>query len=273
MNKRFLYLDNGVLSDWTVALNNYKNGSKAMPFVANEDYLFIGSRLPFNHFYVKLTQSNAHISSLSIEYWGNNGWVPSVNTIDETDAFANSGFISFTPNRDTPWKREEKSSTIPQLSNVLIYDYYWLRITFVPDLHVNTSIDWIGNIFSDDNDLAAEFPDLVRSNVLTAYQAGKTNWQEQAVKAAEIIEHDLVNRGILDGNESILDREWYKNASVQKTAEIIFSAFGDDYVDQRARAREEYGLRLVKRLAGVDKNMNATEDVFERQVVTGFLSR
>jgi hypothetical protein len=273
MNKRFLYLDNGVLTDYTSALGNYKTGSMPMPFVANRDYLFIGSRLPFNHFYVKLANSNAHISSIAVEYWSDNGWNAVVNTLDETEAFANSGFVTFTPDKDKVWKLEEKSNVIPQLSSTMIYDNYWLRITFVPDLHVNTTVDWIGNIFSDDNDLAAEFPDLVRSNVLSAFQTGKTNWQEQAVKAAEIIEHDLANRGILDGSESILDREWYKNASVQKTAEIIFSAFGDDYIDQRARAREEYGLRLVKRLARVDKNLNAIEDPYERKVVTGFLSR
>jgi hypothetical protein len=54
MNKRFFYLDNSTLSDWTPALNNYKAGSKAMPFVGGEHALMIGSRLPFNHFYVKL---------------------------------------------------------------------------------------------------------------------------------------------------------------------------------------------------------------------------
>jgi hypothetical protein len=46
-----------------------------------------------------------------------------------------------------------------------------------------------------------------------------------------------------------------------------------DYADQRLRAREEYGLRLVKRLARVDKNNNAKEEVAETRNVSGFLSR
>ena len=70
-----------------------------------------------------------------------------------------------------------------------------------------------------------------------------------------------------------MDREWYRNAAVQKTAEIIFGAFGDDFSDQRIQARDEYKLRLVKRLARVDKNNNAIEEPFERKVVTGFLCR
>lgn len=273
MNKRFLYLDNSTISDWTPALNNYKTGSKTMPFVAGQHALLIGSRLPFNHFYVKLANSNNHISNIQVSYWSSNGWQSVVETVDETSAFANSGFVSFTPKKEVAWHREEYSNKIPELSNVIIYDYFWLKIEFSHDLHVNTTIDWIGNIFSDDNDLGAEFPDLIRSSVLTSYQAGKTNWQEQHVKAAELIEQDLINRGIIDGTESILDREWYKSASVQKVAELIFGAFGDDYVDQRTLARDEYKLRLVKRLARVDKNNNAIEDVFERKIVSGFLSR
>jgi hypothetical protein len=273
MNKRFFYLDNSTLSDWTPALNNYKTGSKNMPFVAGQHALMIGSRLPFNHFYVKLANSNAHISTLQVSYWSDNGWRSAVELIDETEAFKNSGFITFTPDKNTNWKMEEESQKIPELSNVIVYNYYWLKLTFTNNLHVNTTIDWIGNLFSDDNDLGAEFPDLVKTSVLTSYQTGKTNWQEQHVKAAEIIEQDLINRGIIDGSESILDREWYRNASVQKTAEIIFGAFGDDFSDQRIQARDEYKLRLVKRLARVDKNNNAIEEPFERKVVTGFLCR
>ena len=273
MNKRFLFSDNGILKDWTSEISDFKKHSKLIPFVATEDALLIGSKLPFNGFYTKLATKLAQNSSMKIEYWSNTSWAEAVEVRDSTGAFSESGQVIFTPNKKLQWSLQDESNEIPELSTTTIYNYYWLKVTFSSDLDVSTELEWIGDIFSNDDDLSAEYPDLVKSSVLSAYQTGKVNWLEQHAKAAEIIEHDLVNRGIIDGNENILERGWYKNASVQKAAEIIFGAFGDDYVDQRIRAREEYSLRLVSRLAGIDKNNNAIEDVYERKIVTGFLSR
>lgn len=272
MNKRILFIDNGVINEWSIALNNYRSGSKVFPYVPAQDFLYIGSRLPFNNLYIKLKVPNTTTSEMTVQYYSN-GWTDVVELIDETDGLKQSGFINITPNRDTSWVKQTDSSTISGLETVTIYDQYWLRISFDVALDVTTELDWLGSIFSDDNDIAAEFPDLIKTSVLTSYEAGKTNWQEQHVKAAQILEHDLINRGIIDGSENILDRSWYRDASVQKAAEIIFGAFGDDYIDQRKLAREEYGLRLVRRLARVDKNENAIEEERESKSVTGFLSR
>lgn len=273
MNKRILFSDNGTITDWTMALNNFNGSSKTMPYTTGQDYLYIGSKLPFNSLYIKLDSLNAVTTAdMAVEYYAN-GWKSVVELTDETAGFTNSGHITFVPNRDSVWEKKAYSNEVTGLSSVTIYDQYWLRISFDASLTSTTSIKWIGVLFSDDNDLACEFPDLIKSDVLYSYRPGKTDWQEQHVRAAELIEGDLINKGIIDGSESILSRDWYRNASVQKTAEIIFSAFGDDYTDQRSRAREEYGLRLVKRLARVDKNENAAEDAFETKNVSGFLTR
>lgn len=272
MNKRVLFLDNGVVNEWSPNLNNYNSAAKVFPFVAGQDYLYIGSKLPFNHLYFKLEELNVISSTMSVEYYSN-GWNSVVELIDETNGFTESGFITFTPNRNSPWVMKPYSNEVSGLSSVIIYDEYWLRISFSNSLTSTTSIKWLGNILSDDYDLGAEFPDLIKSEVMYSYKSGKTNWQEQHIKAAEIIENDLINKGVIDGQESILHKEWYRTASVQKTAEIIFSAFGDDYIDQRAAAREEYKARLTKRLARVDKNQNGSEEVEESRNVSGFLSR
>jgi hypothetical protein len=272
MNKRILFSDNGTISDWTMALNNYNGASKTIDFVAGEDALLIGSKLPFNSLYFKLKELNVISSEVSIEYYSN-GWNSAVEVTDETNGFTQSGHITFVPNKNSTWSMKPDSTEIAELSSVIIYDQYWLKITFGTTITATTAIQWVGSLFSNDEDLAAEFPDLVKSDVLYSYKANKVDWQEQHVKTAEIIEHDLINKGIIDGSENILARDWYRNAAVQKTAEIIFSAFGDDYADQRLRAREEYGLRLVKRLARVDKNNNAKEEVAETRNVSGFLSR
>lgn len=272
MNKRILFVDNGVIKDWSMALNNYRSGSKVFPFVTGEDYLYIGSKLPFNSLFIKLKVANTTPSEMQVDYYSN-GWTPVVELIDETNGLTQSGHFNLTPNKNSAWTMQTDSNAMTGLETVTIYDQYWLRISFTNSLDLTTELDWMGCIFSNDDDLAAEFPDLIKTSVITSYESGKTNWQEQHAKAAQIIEHDLVNRGIIDGSENILDRSWYRDASVQKVAEIIYGAFGDDYIDQRALARAEYGLRLVKRLARVDKNENAMEDQFESKSVTGFLSR
>jgi len=273
LNKRIILNKNGTLFDWSHAIGSYSNGIKEETLTASQDSILIGSRLPFNHFYIKLLEETEQLSSLKVSYWSSGGWRSSVEIMDETGSFSRSGFISFTPDKNADWKMEEESKSIPELASVIIYDHYWVKVESLSNMTNPVSFEWIGNIFSDDSDLGSEFPDLIKNAVLTSFQAGKSDWQEQHVKAAEIIEQDLINRGIVDGNENILDREWYRNAAVQKTAEIIFGAFGDDYTDQRIQARDEYKLRLVKRLARVDKNKNAIEEPFERKVITGFLCR
>lgn len=272
MNKRILFSNNGTLQDWTMALNNFNGSSKVIDYIVGQDSLYIGSKLPFNSIYFNLETPSAAVSEMSVQYYSN-GWNDVVELIDETQGFTQSGHINIVPNKNGTWTMKPDSSEVEGLSNVIIYDHYWLKISFNVNLTNTTSLKWIGVILSSDDDLSTEFPDLLKSSVMASYKAGKCDWLEQHAKAAEMIEHDLINKGIIDGSENILDRSWYKNASVQKVAEIIFSAFGDDYVDQRSKAREEYQLRLNKRLARVDKSNDAIEEVSDTRNVSGFLSR
>lgn len=276
MNKRALFSDNGTLSDFSRAVDDYKVGTKVVPVIASEDAIYIGSRLPFNHLFFKLKTPNTATSALNAKYWDGNSWQSFVEMIDETDGFKQSGFVNFTPDRNKPWLMSSTNyggQTIPELSSVVIYDLYWIKFTFTVDLDLTTELQWIGNLFSSDADLGGEYPDFVRPNVKTAFEAGKTTWEEQHAIAARILIDDLVNKDVIDDSAQILNRSDYTLAAVHKVAEIIANAFGDDYADQKKAAREEYSQRMKKRVQRVDVNKNGSEEVVERVNSTGWIGR
>lgn len=276
MNKRIFYSDNGILRDFSVNLNKYDSIESEFDYISGEDYIYIGSRLPFNSLYFKVITQNQMPANMYVEVWDGENWEFVNELIDETGALSTSGYITFTPDRDSGWVMEDTSGGgdyVPGLETIKIYDKYWLRISFDSDLSSAVSLSWVGHVFADDSDLGSEYPDLVKPNVITSFKNGKTNWEEQLVRASEIVIEDLtINRNIIDSSQ-ILDRYDYRSATIQKCAEIIFNAFGDDFVDQKQRAREEYQRRLSIPSKKIDNNNNGIEDKIEIIQGQGWLTR
>lgn len=272
MNKRVIFSDNGTLTDLSTVVNKYSSASAVLPLAAAEDAIYIGSRLPFNHLYFKLSTPSVAVSTMTVQYCASN-WTNVVELIDETDGFTKSGFITFVPNRNAGWSMKTTTKEVSELNSVEIYDLYWLKITFSADLDLTTALAWCGNLFNDDLDLGAEYPDLLKSGLMTAFQAGKTSWEEQNVRAGEILINDMISKNIIDDSDQILVKDDYKNAAVCKVAEIVYGAFGDDFVDQKARARAEYDKRLTKRVHIIDTNATGAEEVAERRATTGWMRR
>jgi len=277
MNKRVLFSDNGVLRDFSVNLNKYDSTESIFDYKTGEDAFYIGSRLPFNQLYFKLVEVNAIPANMYVEVWDGENWQFVNEVIDETGAFASSGYITFYPDRDHGWGLSDTSTSgqnIDGLESIKIYDRYWLKITFDSNLTNGVSLSWLGNIFSDDSDLYAEYPDLMKENVMISFKSGKIGWEEQHVRAAYILEQDLIINRAMISPEQILDREDFRLASVQKVAEIIFNAFGDDFIDNKQKAREEYGRRISSPMKKIDKNSNAVEDRYETlNESSGWLTR
>lgn len=236
------------------------------------NFIYIASDFPFNHLFIKLgTIKNIVSATMKVEYWGASAWREVVELRDETSALAQDGYIEFTPDRDNGWSREDESIDVG-LTKV-IYDKYWSRISFNQNLTASVALSFIGNKFSDDNDLFTEYPVFNDSSFMTAFKALKTSWEEQAVKAAEMINMDLMKKGVIVGPEQILEKRKFTGPSVCKVAEIIFSAFGNDYLEQRKAAREEYYHRLDLSQYAVDTNGDAILNPAEVKMKQGWLSR
>jgi len=268
-------------TDITQELVNYYSGTKSITLAA-ADALYIGDKFPFNFLYLKLSGTPQSVASaLTIQYWDGSVWKSAVEVIDETSiggkTLTQSGFVSFVPDKRYSWLRESTNDggeTVTGLTSFCIYDHYWIRI--VPTVTCSAvTIDWVGRKLSDDNDLGTEYPDLVRTNVKTAILSGKTNYEEQAIRAHDIIVNDLMANKVLDNGNRVLSRENIVLTSVAKVAEIIYTMLGDDYLDQKINANKEYIKRLHSCLPKVDINDNAREDIpeMDRGFTTGRLSR
>jgi len=278
MRRKIIYSDNASLVDISTELENYASGLKTLSIIAAEDAIYIGSYLPFNHIYFKLGATvNAETSSMTIQVW-DNSWVDVAELIDETASsgatLSQSGFVTWVTDKDESWTKDDTDDmTSSGLSSLKIYDRYWVKITFSADLTDNLVIQWAGNLFSNDDDLGAQYPELNRSSVLSAFESGKTEWQEQHVSAAEYIIKDLRSMNTIITGDQILDRYDLKLASVHKTASIIFNNFGDDYERQTTKAEKDYIRALKTSFPKRDINKNARVDTYEQKFMTGRLYR
>lgn len=267
MMTRVLFSDNGTIFDLSSTLDDYKNGSSELEVVASEDAIYIGAYHPFNSKFFKVKTAPTLSMEPTVKYWtGSNGWKDAVEVIDETNGLKTSGHITWTPNKDHGWTRED-TTKITELSSKTIYDLFWLKITFSIDETVELS--WIGELFSSDDDLGAEFPDLLRTQTLDSFETGKTNWEHQHVIAGKLLIDDLMSKKIINFKEQLLNRKEFTLASVQKCASIIYSSFGDDYIDNKKECDIEYKKRINKDIFNLDKQESAqvtVSSIVERQM-------
>lgn len=274
MEHRVLLADGSTLTDVSVAVAKYY-GEVAKFTLTSAQFIYISSRLPFNHLFFKLKTPSINTARMNVQYYDGTSWVSVVEVIDETDGFKKSGHVQFTPNRNKLWSERstnDNGQKIAELESVVIYDQYWVRISFDADLS-EVELQWLGQLFTNDDDLKVEFPDLARAKTIAAIEPGKTSWEEQHIQAAKLICTDLEKAGVITGPGQILDWRNYIEASIQKAAEVIMGSFGNEYLEDIAKAREEYKSRLSKRYFKVDKNNNAIEDKEEQTHTTGYFTR
>lgn len=283
MKKRVVYSDNGQHTDLTVKLGDYYSGVQSLSIIASEDTIFIGSYFPFNHFYIKLgDRVNDQSSTMRIRHWDGKSWQDMAQVFDSTSTNAcslgQSGHVEFIPFKKNGWVRDDTTyvngnELIAGLGTSVIYDQFWIGMSFTSSLTSNLQISWLGNIFSNDDDLKTEYPDLVRSVVLNGIESGKTDYQKESVYAAEILVKDLILKNIVLSESQLLYKEDMKFASVSKTAELIFGALGDDYKDDASKAKSNYSERLNNCIPSVDLNNDARLDPKEISTSVGTITR
>ena len=281
MKRRIIFKDNTTLNDYTNNLYDYYANTESFTAVALEDNLFIGATLPFNHFYVDASGTNAQASNMAVSYWDGTEFQDVVELTDNTKVgsgtLGQSGFVEFVTDKNKNWAKEDTvnnsgTELIDGLGDKTIYDLYWLKIGFSADLDAVT-LNWLGSVYSNDDDLKLEFPDLVRYEIRELFEYWKETYFEQHCIAAQMIDKELINRNVMNNENQVLSREDLKLASVQKVAALIYNALGDDYVDNFIAAEKEYLNRIEKAYVKIDTNANARVDVQERNPYIGMLYR
>lgn len=240
--QRVIFNKNGALTDISETVNRYNNDSAAFEYVAGQDYLYIGSSLPFSFRWFELSGANVNASDLTVEIW-DNGWQVAGDVIDATSessvSMSKSGQLKFRVSDNEGWTRDD-TDDIPELTALKIKGFYWVRLSWSASFSVGTALKYCGFRFSVDDDFAPFYPQLTRTDQKAAWASGKTDWNDQHFAAAENIIRELRKLDIVFSANQLHDPEQLNEAAVHKAAEIIFNGFGDDYQDQRQIAREYY---------------------------------
>lgn len=276
--QRIIWNNSGTLRDLSAQLNDYRSGSAVIPFIAATDAIYIGAEMPFNHKYFDVSVANALASTISVEIWNGSAWVPVVDLIDETAAagasMAVSGKVSFAPDPDLAgWAKEDDSKRVIGLETTRIAYLYWARIKFSANLTPAFALKYVGHLFSDDSALFSQYPDLNNAQLLAAFQTGKTDWKEQSLTAAEIIVQDLRRRNIVMRREQVMDDTLFIQASVNKTATIIYGGLGNGFTDSRVEAQKQYDITSNIKFYEVDRTAQGRATECDKRAQTGFLYR
>lgn len=279
LNNRVIINNNGTLTDASIPLSNIHSGTQVFDFETATDYLYLGSDLPFNHRHFDIVTVNSVAATPTISLWSGSEWVNAIDVIDQTASagvsLAQDGIIAWRPDEDeSSWSWDDTDDMANSgLQTLKIKGLYWARINWSADLTDTLSFNYIGYKFSSDAELESEYPELAQSSLKTAFKAGKTDWNEQTLVAAEYIINDLRQMNVITSMNQILDWRVFSKASVHKTAEIIFRAFGDDYKDNLLEANKQYKNSLQLKQYNVDQNRDATLTEAETHPVTTFLGR
>lgn len=274
-DNRIIWKDNATLRDLSQALSDYNSDGQVIDYVSAEDAIYLGSDLPFNHRYLEVSVVNALPATVAVEIWDGNSWVAAVDVLDETAVggatLARSGIISWVTPRDKSWGKEDTTENVDDLTSLRIYDMYWVRLKFSADLTPATALKYVGHKFSKDSDLFSEYAVLSRASMMTAVKAGKTDWHEQTIVAAEYIVADVRerNRNVVSSAQ-IFNWQMFNKASVHRTAEIAFSNFGEDYEDDRVKAGDYYKAAMNQPSYGVDSDGDGHVDLEDRTGTTEF---
>lgn len=268
---RAIFQNNTNFIDISKHVANPYSDDYVFPYTNSEDYLYLGSDMPFNHRYFLIDPNypNAVGAVPSVDIWDGSAWRAAVDVIDTTQvtsgvSLSGSGMIMWQPDRVRQWGFETTSEDISELSSFKIYDMYWARISWSNVFTPTTEIRYIGQSFATDGDLAAYYPDLNDSDVKTAYASGKTDWNEQHIAAAEEIVRHLRSKRVIWSRSQLLDPAIFTIPAVHKAAEIIYRAFGESHERQIAMATKAYATAIAQPAFNVDKDRDGRQDRRER---------
>jgi hypothetical protein len=276
--QRVIFSDNGVISDITISVNDFDEYSITPGIVAAQDKIYIASAMPFNHRWIEVGTVNTTSATIGVEIWNSGQWQAAADVIDYTSfagaTFGRSGIIQFRPNiENNGWTRQRLSSEVTGIAALEIYEMYWMRLTFSANPLAGMTLKYIGQRFSRDIDLFAEYPDLNNTSLMTAWQSGKTSWDDQHVLASDYIVQKLISANIIFDKSQIMDWQLFKPAAVHKTAEIIYGGFGPSMAENRKAARESFDKAINLKYFNVDKSGDGDLSDHEKMQTTQEMSR
>jgi hypothetical protein len=258
-------------TDISVSVGDYRSGTYAMTYV-NTQYVYIGSCVPFNNIWIELsTVAGSTAGTPVVQVWYNQAWTNVVDIIDQTSGLTASGRISWSVDVDSGWTIEAESEDVTGLSSFNIFNRYWMRISWPNNF--TATFGYIGQKLSNDYVMAGLYPDLMQSNIMTGFKAGKTTWDEQHFMVAEYIIKDIRKKNYAQHGGQLMDWSIFEDAGCHRVAEIVYYAFGISHKDHAAIARKRYEEEMANRYMVVDLNKDGHAQPLEVSNRSGFMTR
>jgi hypothetical protein len=266
INNRVIQKDNAVFTDISALLSDPYSGLLAWTVVVAEDALYIGSDMPFNHRFLMLNTKNTVAGTISVYVWDGTAFTACEDVQDFTSVngipFSRNGLIRFALPANTGWGKVYDSSDISELSTLKSKANYWAKITFSAAFVFE--LEYVGFRFARDADLNTYYRDLLKPDMMKAFNSGQPmqNWDSVHIMAAEEIIKDLRADEIIFSPNQILDPETFTDAACHKLAFIAFSQLRN--TERKDDARELYNKAMAKRVFNVDVTGNGRLESVEK---------
>lgn len=226
-----IYSDGGSETDFSQDAQDFKRDTFNIT-LTTDDFIYVGFKKTINALYFALEQVNTITSSLSIEFFSDEGW-SQLEISDDTRAFSRSGFIT--------WLRPLNG----ELVTIAGKELCWIRISSNDNIDL-VEFQAINLVFSDDNDICSEVPALVDT---CFYQQGASSHILQHVAAKNYIMSRLKTVGYINFTETgeqninewdILDVYELRQASTYYAISQIYFNLSDNVEDQYWSKYKEY---------------------------------
>ncbi len=222
--------------------------------LSSSSFLYVGLLKPFSYFYAELNETPTTSSQIVLESFNGASW-ETLEIEDETLNLSRSGFISF--DRTKLYKSNQNSNEL-----------FWVRVKST-STH-NISLMGITQVFSSDNELACEEPNITTD----FYLNGKKSHILYHISSRQ----DIINSINKKANSKVLDKQKneyrdtnvfdlndifeLKQASIYLTLSKINFGLSDSVDDKYIQAYQIYKTKAeqcLDRFFTIDQNDDGIE--------------
>lgn len=221
---------------------------------ADSFYLVFKGKITARYF--KMGTVNSNSITISVDTWDGSAWQSVEDLVDETEGFTKDGFIHWQNRND--WKTLEQAPLSDR------EDLYWARIQVSGDLSVGTTLEACINLFSNDDDLAVYYPELISDT--SFLPSGQTSFIKQHEMAKEYVVQKLKERKLIDDESQIIDYNAVNVAAIHATAYLILApiATSEAMIDLANRAKSSRDDELDTLRLNVDTDKDGISEDHER---------
>lgn len=143
-----LHDDNGAFADYSKEALDFARDQISITVSSTQDYIYVGYYKPINALYIEVSTANSNAATLSGEYYNGASYTALDSFLDESKAFARSGFLH--------WSKNQTDITASTVNST---ELFWYR--FRPSADTSAIvIDGLNIVFADDIDLKKELYEI-----------------------------------------------------------------------------------------------------------------